>query len=149
MNTWDIKLYDFAKSLVAWRLKQVVPIIKDLRGHLNVHGVHANFRRRLTNSGAATHSISSRKVNDASASMARTDKPMFTRENNSSQVYAFTTSRRLREQTGASSSYLRDNTRRDVVDPYLCAGYAESIQAFPETYKDVIGIFRPSGHKGP
>lgn len=42
LNQWDIKLYDFAMSLVAWRLKHIVPIIRKLRGHVHVHGVHGN-----------------------------------------------------------------------------------------------------------
>jgi hypothetical protein len=47
LNEWDLKLYDFALSLASWRLKHVVPIVRKLRGHVHVHGVHGNSRRRL------------------------------------------------------------------------------------------------------
>lgn len=53
-----MKLYDYAVSLVSWRLKHVVNVVRKIRGHVHVHGVHANSHRRLQGHSAASQSWS-------------------------------------------------------------------------------------------
>lgn len=37
-------------SLVSWRLKHVVSIVRKIRGHVHVYGVHGNARRLTSQS---------------------------------------------------------------------------------------------------